>query len=113
MLAMVASMASQRAGRPRSGDARPVVAERPTDAEARALAGRLVREHHRPAAVSPGDRLSAQEHELAPADGRRVEAALAALAALASLAARAALDPGDTPRAAPETAGAREDPDGA
>jgi hypothetical protein len=60
MLAVVAPMASQRAGRPGPGGARP------TGAAVRAIAERFARDHDRPPAVGPGDPLAARGREPAP-----------------------------------------------
>ena len=70
-----ARMESQRAGSPEPG------APRPSDAEIRAIAAQLAGEHGRLPPASPGSQLSAQAHELAPADEERVEAAVVALVA--------------------------------
>lgn len=53
---------------------------RPTDAEVRAIAAQLAREVSEPPPEDPSTQLSAQDHELAPADEARVDAALLALA---------------------------------
>jgi hypothetical protein len=75
MLAGTVRMTPQRAGRPAPGDARP------SGAEIRATAERLVRERDRPLGTGPDDELSAAPHELAPADEERIEAALVGSAA--------------------------------
>jgi hypothetical protein len=87
-------MKSQRPPEPEPGVARP--SDPPSDAEIRAIAERLVREHDRPPPASPNDQLSAPQHELSAADEERVDAALVDLGAA---------DPEDTIRAEREAAG--------
>jgi hypothetical protein len=70
-----------------------------SDAEIRAIAEQLVRELRESPGARPGDRLSAQRHELAPGDEERVDAALVELGAA---------DPEATMRADREAAGEPE-----
>ena len=93
MLALAGRMESQRPHAPAPGGARP------SDAEVRAIAERLVREAQEPPSASPGAHLSAAQHELSPADEDRVDAALVALGAA---------DLEDTMRAEREAAGETE-----
>ncbi len=65
-------MTSERAGSPDPGGPRP------NDAEIRAIAEQLVREHGQPPPASPGNQRSTPEHALAPADEERVEDAFVA-----------------------------------
>jgi hypothetical protein len=86
-------MGSTRAGSPGPG------APRPSDDEIRAVAAQLAAEHGEQPTASPGSQLSAQEHELAPADEERVSDALAELGAV---------DPDTGMRAEREAAGEPE-----
>ena len=86
-------MGSQPGGSPERGTPRP------NDAEIRAIAEQLVRELREPAGPRPNDRLSAQLHELTPADEERVDEALVALGVV---------DPEATMRADRLAAGDRE-----
>ena len=73
----------------------PHPSARLSDAEIRAIAQQLVREHQEPPAPRPGERLSSPQHELAAADEERVAEAVAALGAA---------DPAGTMRADRESA---------
>jgi hypothetical protein len=88
-------MESQRPPRPEPGGARP------SDAEIRAIAERLVQERDAAPPASPGEHLSAPEHELSPADEERVDGVLVELGAA---------DPEDTIRAEQEAAGEQAPP---
>ena len=90
-------MRTQQADDGRPGE--PHVSTPLSDAEIRAIAEQLVRELREPPSARPDGPLSAQQHELAPADEERVAEALVALGVV---------DPASTMRADRQATGDSE-----